>query len=218
MLPAVESVAPTLTSHADQGHEINSKHLLLLVLRLEILSPPTPSHSPDTNSPAAAVRPTRFVSESKIMHHALFSVAFVSLFASITAREYSPKGSTWLLMKGMDAPIQDSVKLPAAALDSAGNPSVHPTAEDSNTQPATTVPVGANDTSSGLAEAGSTHPANITTAPTAPPASNPNSTAPANNNGPAIPDVPAPEQSANSTCHKSSTGKNVTFSDRACWL
>ncbi|KAA1130693.1 hypothetical protein PGTUg99_024795 [Puccinia graminis f. sp. tritici] len=153
------------------------------------------------------------------MHHALFSVVFVFLFASITAREYYPKGSTWLLMKGMDAPIQDSLKLPAAAPDSTSNPSVHPTAEDSNTQPDATVPVEANNTSSDRTKADPTHPRNITTPPTEPPASNHNSTAPANNNGPptSLPDVPAPEQTVNSTCHNSSTGKNVTFSDRACW-
>lgn len=121
-------------------------------------------------------------------------------------------------MKGADAPPQALSKPPKAVSDPTRN-SFNPTAADLNAPLPATVPTSTNNSSAVPAAVDQNLSANGTAPPATPPTSNAPDAAPSNNARPAmsIPVVPAPEQTANSTCRNSSTGKNVTFSDRACW-
>ncbi|KNE97597.1 hypothetical protein PSTG_09146 [Puccinia striiformis f. sp. tritici PST-78] len=168
------------------------------------------------------------------MHHALLSVLFAFPLASVNARELQSSSRSFVI-RGLEFPlsVQDSTKKSGAGLAPADNSTSTSLGADlAKTRTPTTVPVGANSTntstSTDAARPSVTAPVGLNTS-TSLDAVNAtksltNTTSPiqkVNNTDTVLnhnSTTPPPEVLAPSPFSTSLCGKNVTFSDRACWF
>jgi len=164
------------------------------------------------------------------MYNALVIVLLVSPFLiSVDAWDRPTGGPNWFFMKGAGDLQTSSLPTAAFSPSSAAKP-IDTTAvpQALNNNPTTSSRVAANPSDTALiTQAPSTGNSGLAINKTQagnstqiPPAGAPNGTLADSKSSPATstPDVPMPGQAANSTCRSGSSGKNVTFSDRACWF
>ncbi|KNZ47031.1 hypothetical protein VP01_673g2 [Puccinia sorghi] len=140
---------------------------------------------------------------------------------SVDARDRSTGGPSWFFMKGGGDLQTNSLPTAAFSPSSTANPTNKTAVPEAlNNNPTTSSRVAANSSDTArTTQAPSTNKVQADNSSHTPPAGPPNSTLDDSKSSPATspPDVPTPDQAATSTCHSSSSGKNVTFSHRACW-